>query len=693
MTSKISCSKLFGRELRQFTWLAAVQTVLYLLLIPFRVLLSMSASSTHNLTAAQKLNNLCLQIGIDRFENVLVVLAAGIVCALCVFSYVHSPVKTDLYHSISIKREKLFAVKYAVGFVTFAVPYTIAQILGVLTGALYGGFTPMLVPEMAVCILQQILFFLCSYSGTILAVMMTGKIVTSVLAVAVLIGYIPMFWMLGVTYAEYFLNTSMQISSLVNIGTENALRYSSPWAFCILWGSGPEVSGISYGLTGRWPSVTGLCELTAIFVVVTLIALALYRNRKSEVAGSALAFVRLEGVVKVLLAVPAALIAALIARELHSVVWEAVFIVLFASLGCMIMEFIYRWDIHMVFRHREHILISAVLAAVIFFPIRYDALGYNTYLPGKEDIESMAMQDLYSTYTYEETQEADNQGKKKTDGQKGLDYLECDKIDLLYPLAQNGVEYAKKSLKMDETYDGDTTYVNMKYHLKDGKEVYRCYEVDEKLYTETMEKLFQDSAYKEKYYPILTMEATDIYQIVAECYEENFPELMRYYPASAASAISYADDGTEMESAEEAGTEAAAEEMATEERTTESAAQTAQEEKTEAAGAAETESESEEDFWSEIEVTDGTYTDYGVQIAIPQAEKAKFLAAYQKDLREISYDKLDATMNSLQIQLQSQRQTFECDRYPLSNEFKNTVRVLEEITKEYGTADALPVYG
>ena len=164
MTSKISSSKLFGRELRQLTWLAAVQAVVYLMMIPFRALIALSAMSSGNPTAADKLNTLCRQIGFDRSENVLIVLIAGIICGLCVFSYVHSSVKVDLYHSLSIKREQLFLIKYEAGFVTFAVPYAVASLLGVLAGALYGAFRWRLMLEMAVCTLQHLLFFLCSYS-------------------------------------------------------------------------------------------------------------------------------------------------------------------------------------------------------------------------------------------------------------------------------------------------------------------------------------------------------------------------------------------------------------------------------------------------------------------------------------------------------------------------------------------------
>ena len=106
---------------------------------------------------------------------------------------------------------------------TFAVPYAAASLLGVLAGALYGAFRWRLMLEMAVCTLQHLLFFLCSYSGTILAVMMTGKIVTSVCAIAVLFGYLPTCWMILQAYVSNFLSTSMQLQAFFDKNTRSLL--------------------------------------------------------------------------------------------------------------------------------------------------------------------------------------------------------------------------------------------------------------------------------------------------------------------------------------------------------------------------------------------------------------------------------------------------------------------------------------
>ena len=310
----------------------------------------------------------------------------------------------------------------------------------------------------------------------------------------------------------------------------------------------------------------------------------------------------------------------------------------------------------------------------------------------------MAVQSSYNTYTYPEATQQKKSAKNKTDSQMILDYLECDQLDALYPLAESGVKFAKKSLENDYSFEETTVAVNLKYHLKNGKEVYRYYEVSEKTYLAAMNKLLDDRQYREKYYPILGMDAKEIYEIAAECYQQNFPELTKYYPVSMAESTSYAEVQVEMET--ETDTDTAEAESGTKADAVQNAADSQSE-------AAETESkndgnmseaesetaEAETDFWAEIMTTDGSYADYGVEIEIPQSKKTEFLAAYRKDIGTLPYEKIYVAMNALEVQLQSKRQTYEYDRYPLSQDFTNALQVLEKIAQENAAADLGVVYG
>ena len=137
MISRISFSKLTWDETKKLTWLGAFQFLLFFFLIPFRMLLILTLRNTENSWQEMQtpLETMAGQMGFGHIENTVFILGAGILCALVAFSYVHSQVKLDFYHSLALRRETLFAVKYLAGFLTFAIPYGIwGWLQGFLTG-------------------------------------------------------------------------------------------------------------------------------------------------------------------------------------------------------------------------------------------------------------------------------------------------------------------------------------------------------------------------------------------------------------------------------------------------------------------------------------------------------------------------------------------------------------------------------
>ena len=186
MISRISFSKLTWDETKKLTWLTALQFLAFFFLIPFRMLLVLAIRSSESSWREMQtpLEILAGQMGFGHIENTVFILAAGILCALVAFSYVHSQVRLDFYHSLALRRETLFAVKYLAGFLTFVIPYVICQILGLAAGVPYRAVSGTLALEVAVSTLQGLLFFLASYSGTLLAVMFAGKTITTVFGAA-----------------------------------------------------------------------------------------------------------------------------------------------------------------------------------------------------------------------------------------------------------------------------------------------------------------------------------------------------------------------------------------------------------------------------------------------------------------------------------------------------------------------------
>lgn len=506
MTSKISFFKLAGDEWKKLAWLTVIQGVVLGLWIPFRVLVTFVFYLNGRLepaAAADKLRIFCDNMGLGKGENVPVILVLGVVCALCAFAYLHSASKLDLYHSLPVTRERLFGSKYLGSVMTFVTAYVVSQLLGILVGVSYGGVNLQCAWEVAVATLQGILFFLCSYSTTLLAVMLTGKMMTTVCALGVFLGYVPVVLVLRETFQDVFWGTNM----IERANRKEILAYSSPWTFCLLWEAGEERVG-GAGLTGNFPTVGGLCQLVALAAIISLLALVLYRFRKTEAAGTAIAFKRLEGVLKILLAVPAALVAAAVPfGGSGTALWEGVFLVIFGILGCAIMEFIYRGDIRQALANKRHMVITVAVAAALYFSLRYDWIGYNTYLPKQEELKAMAVMDEWSGIGYE----IDGTGVNYGGSRQMLDYLETTDVDALYGVAEDGVAHVKESGSSWSTEVGPYPMRDacVKYVLKDGKEVYRRYMVREDA-LDCLNEAFQDQELRRKYYPVLSWKTEDI---------------------------------------------------------------------------------------------------------------------------------------------------------------------------------------
>ena len=507
MISEISFSKLTRDETKKLTWLTALWFLLFFFLIPFRSLLALTIRNAESAwyEAEAPLNTLAGQMGFGHIENTVFILGAGIFCALTAFSYVQSQVRLDFYHSLALRRETLFAVKYLAGLLTFALPYVICQALGLLAGLPYGAVSGKLVLETAAASFQGILFFLVSYSTTLVAVMLTGKWITSVFCLIIFVAYLPCLVVTEMGYRNVFFFTDL-LSRNGILNELIPLNYSSPWVICGSMNVKRDAA-MRAGLTGCWPLLEDLCQLFALAALLTAIALFLYRIRRTEAAGSALAFPRTEGVIKVLLAVPCALLAGLAGYSIQAnTVWGVAFTAGAGILICAILEFIYRWDIRQALMHKSQILLTVVISLCLFLGGKYDAQKYNAYLPPEEEVEAMAVSNFWTDYSYEIEpgvwERSANLSQKAR-----LELFLTEEFAPLYRMAENGVERAE-SAEIFLYGDGDEQVVpvDIKYELKNGKNVYRFYYVDADAYYDCMNELWSSQKFREQYCPILTMD-------------------------------------------------------------------------------------------------------------------------------------------------------------------------------------------
>ena len=259
---------LLGKNLARFWPIWGLYTLIWVVLLPVGVLLRRDGW-----TAAQAREfPLCLLDGSSDMALVLAVLF-GILCAMAVFSYLYSPRSVAMFHALPMRREGLFLTNYLSGLAFLWAPNFAVFLLALAAEALNGAvvFSSLFTWLVACCLMC--LFF---YSFAVFCAMFTGHIlalpafygILNILAAALtyLVENIAKEFLFGFTGAAWAEQWALWLTPALKLLYGTGLDYSA------------DRSVRYYGL--------GLVTLYALIgLVLTGIALALYRRRQLERAG------------------------------------------------------------------------------------------------------------------------------------------------------------------------------------------------------------------------------------------------------------------------------------------------------------------------------------------------------------------------------------------------------------------------
>lgn len=140
----------------------------------------------------------------------------GIVCAVSSFSYLHSRNKVDFYHSLPVKREKLFLYQMLASVINYLIPAAVGMLLLMGVGAVKGAWTPAAFGAGLASVLVGLVIFLMSFALAALAMMLTGRILVGILGILVFFGYSCYLYLLGEMYGDWFFDTYYSSTMKVN---------------------------------------------------------------------------------------------------------------------------------------------------------------------------------------------------------------------------------------------------------------------------------------------------------------------------------------------------------------------------------------------------------------------------------------------------------------------------------------------
>lgn len=413
----------------------------------------------------------------------LALLVLAILCGVAMFRYLHDRRQVDFYHALPISRGKLFALNYVTGILLVLPVYLVVLAITLAYTAATGLAGQLTGAVIAQSVLGNIAYFLLNYTVAVLCTILTGNtIITVLLGMWVQFG-IPALAAVVQFYQTVFYKTFDSATPLV----ENLMVYGSPL-----------VNYLGTTGDGEWPSFLidmysttipeGMSVLVyplLLTVLLGILSYVMFVRRKSENAGMAIAFRPLKLPLKCFMCLCMGLGFGLLFIALFGSYggWMWFGVVLGTVLCHMIVEIIYEFDFKALLRHWVHMIALVAVTAALLMGIKCDVLGYDSYVPGIEDIASVSL--ACSGYDMSENYVNKNENQ----------LTDAESIALVHEIAELSVA---NNNNQDEE-DGSQIYT-VYYTLKNGDHVSRCYtNVAASVVEEQMVQFFTREAYLKQY--------------------------------------------------------------------------------------------------------------------------------------------------------------------------------------------------
>ena len=472
MTLRNSFLARLYENIKRRLWLVVIAVLLFVIAIPIytAMYISLTEATAENIGIIKMQETLykgmkqwfAFGSGIT-FWAVLFALPAG----MQGFSYLYDRSKIDFYHSKPVKASQRFVTIWLNGVLIFALPYLVGSIFNLLLVLASGVMDMALFLTWGEGIILTIGFYLSIYSIIILAVMLTGKPLISIMGVGVFL-----FYEMAVR-ALYMSMSSFSFHFFYGYSDDDWLiPWISPFKIVNLYGN--EKIGM----------VAAFVLLVAFAAAVLALAYWCYKKRPSELAGSSMTFQGIKPFIKIGVAVPVALFAGLATAGLMdyspldgtgSPFFPLLLGALFLLLACGLIQVIFEADIKGMLHKKREIVISAVLALAIMLIFRYDVFGYDNRIPALDKIESVsivtATDQRYTRTFYDENR------KQITKEEYADKYMRLTGED-----AQNVRELALLSIEKYQQYPNRKVFneeneespsVSYKFRLKNGKTIAR----------------------------------------------------------------------------------------------------------------------------------------------------------------------------------------------------------------------------
>ncbi len=333
--------------------------------------------------------------GREALDMSILVCLVAFLCGITGYAYLHSKVQIDLYHSLPVSRAQFFWARYLSGTLQFFIPFVINVMVCVGIAVGRRTFTIETIPAIVSFIAIELIIFILAYSVAVLAAALTGNIIISILGTGVLFAYSTGVEGLIFLMSARFFDTYVVYNSRGNFALNGKIWCFSPLSMIIKLFASPNNTTMEDAQKFFKYDTLYVWVLVVAAVLYSLLAYMVFRKRASESAGKSIAFRVAEPVIKTMVVIPTAFLVGFffcsISYNTDTNEWFLFGVIFGFIVVCILMEIIYRMDLHGALMHKKQFLFNAVCTALVFVVFRYDVAGFDTYVPTDAQLQSCAV--------------------------------------------------------------------------------------------------------------------------------------------------------------------------------------------------------------------------------------------------------------------------------------------------------------
>ncbi len=404
VTKSAGFGAFFGFGLRQFWTTMLLFAIILFFVLPVPVLMIISQRALDNADVYIRVRNMfanewAVEI---RYALVPIMAALALVVSCSRFKYLKNKVSVDFYHSLPIKRGRLYVSQLAISALALVIPFVVNTILTFIFLASNGLLGGSLIMNFFLTAGEAFVYAAFIYAMTTFVGMVCGMTSVQITLTAVALAIVPATWLLGLAFSEIFTENMWYDFYL----REESMRYMSP-VLRFFMDTDP---------------LTAVETLVSLLLTVLMLAFAylVYTKRKSERSGTPVVFTPLGEVIKYVLMVIGTLLGGIFFYYVmnYDFIWTVFGMVCGALLVFMLTNTILNKTAKAMFKGWRGLLVFMGCCAIVMTVFMTNLFGINSYVPSPENTKKAIIRlDYGSTYEFTELENIEAVHRIYTEGE------------------------------------------------------------------------------------------------------------------------------------------------------------------------------------------------------------------------------------------------------------------------------------